>query len=231
MPNLSKRLSVIASLVPLGARVCDVGTDHAYLAIELVKSGRVEKVIATDIGEKPLKVAAKNIALAELDSIIDLRLGDGLNCISENEADTVIVAGMGGEVISGILEKGKNISAKKDLTLILQPTTSPEALRRFLAENGYSIESEIPVYENQKVYSVMLVKFTDNKVCFDEYFYYIGKVTHLTEEGKLYIKKQQQRCCKCMLSLENIQNKRDEYLYYKNIYNSITDYLENFGEK
>ena len=78
---------------------------------------------------------------------------------------------------------------------------------------------------------IMLVKFTDNKVCFDEYFYYMGKVTPLTEEGKLYIKKQQQRCYKCMLSLENIQNKRDEYLYYKNIYNSITDYLENFGEK
>lgn len=231
MPNLSKRLSVIASLVPCGARVCDIGTDHAYLAIELIKSGKAEKIIATDIGEKPLKLASKNIHSAELDSVIDLRLGDGFNCISENEVDTVIVAGMGGEVIAGILENGRNISAKINISLILQPTTSPEALRRFLTENGYSIEREIPVYENQKLYSIMLVKFTDNKDTFDEYFYYIGKVTPFTAEGKLYIEKQQQRCYKCMLSLENIPKKRNEYLYYKNIFDSITDYLKNFGEK
>lgn len=229
MPKLSFRLSVIASLVPKGARVCDVGTDHGYLAIELIKKDIAQSVIATDIGEKPLSNARKNIELCDIKNI-DLRLGDGLLCVLPKEADTVIIAGMGGEVIADILKKGEKISARTEVTIILQPTTSPEVLRSFLFKNGYSIIREVPVYENRKLYSVFLVNYTGQINVFEDFDCYIGKVTPDTEEGLLYIKKQQQRCFKCMTALENLPHKHKEYLHFKRIFDTISQYLEAFGE-
>ena len=163
MPKLSLRLETIAALVPFGARVCDIGTDHGYLAIELIKSKKAKSVIAADIGEKPLLNAKKNITAANIDGI-ELRLCDGLSGIKNGETDTVIIAGMGGEVISGILENGKEVARCGDISFILQPTTSPEHLRRYLFENGYTIESETPLCENGKLYSVMLVKYIDSSL-------------------------------------------------------------------
>ena len=142
MSSLSVRLSAIADFIAKGSRVCDVGTDHALLAIHLIKSGIAKQVIATDIGKKPLKNALKNIENANVCGI-DLRLCDGLSGISENEADTVVIAGMGGEVISGIIKRGADIA--KNVTLILQPTTSPEFLRLFLYNEGYRILEEVPI--------------------------------------------------------------------------------------
>ena len=226
MPKLSYRLSVIASLVPKGARVCDIGTDHGYLAIELIKTEKAKKVIATDIGEKPLSNARKNIELSKL-SGIELRLGNGLSCIKEEETDTVIIAGMGGEVIADILKNGANIATEKDTLILLQPTTSPEILRAFLYENGYNILNEIPIYENSKLYSVLSVKYTGEKKNFSGFDCFIGKVTPETEAGVLYIKKQQKRCFECMTALEHIERKQKEYLYYKQIFNEIS----RFGEE
>ncbi len=230
MPALSKRLSVIASIVPQGARVCDIGTDHAYLAIELMKSGRAKSVIAADIGQKPLLCARKNVAASGVEGI-ELRLCDGLSGIEAREVDTVVIAGMGGEVISGILDRGRHISRNKNVRFILQPTTSPEHLRNFLLQNGYHISDETAVYENGKLYSVMLIFFTGEICSFPEYYPFIGKVTPETEAGLLYIKKQQNRCLKCMNALKPIDSQQKEFLHYKNICNGITDYLNSFTEK
>ena len=136
---LSVRLSAIADYVKKGAFVCDVGTDHGYLAVHLMKSGVAKRVIATDINAKPLANAQKNIEKSEVFGI-ELRLCDGLGGVNRGEADTVIIAGMGGEVISGILERGASIVREKNITLFLQPTTSPVFLRRYLCENGFSIK-------------------------------------------------------------------------------------------
>lgn len=229
MPKLSKRLSLIASLVPLGARVCDVGTDHGYLSIELIKSNIAKTVIATDIEEKPLSNARKNIEACGINNI-NLRLGDGLLCVLPQETDTIIIAGMGGEVISKILEKGSTVSARNEVTIILQPTTSPEVLREYLYKNGYNIEKEIPLLENNKLYSVFLVKYTSKKIKYDDFSCYIGKITPETQAGLLYIQKQQLRCLKCMTALKNIPDKNNKFFYYKKIYDKIVKYLEKFGE-
>lgn len=229
MPQLSIRLTAIASLVPSGARVCDIGTDHAYLAIELIRSGKASQVIATDIGEKPLSNARKNLDALGIDNV-ELRLCDGLSGILPHETDTVIIAGMGGEVISGILMRGKAVAARKKVTLILQPTTSPEALRLFLCNEGFEIIKEIPIFENGKLYSVMLVGFTGVSYKFDEAFLYAGKITPDTKAGLLYIKKQQNRCFKCMQALEPLKEKQQEYLHYKSAYNGLCDLLKAFGE-
>ena len=101
MLDLSLRLKTIASLVPFGARVCDVGTDHGYLSIHLKQSGIAKQVIASDLRPDPLENAKKNIKYLNVTGI-DLRLGNGLQPVTENEVDTVIIAGMGGEVISAI---------------------------------------------------------------------------------------------------------------------------------
>ena len=228
MPALSKRLSLIASFVPQDALVCDIGTDHGYLAIALIESGKAKKVIAADIAEKPLANAVKNIEKANVTGI-SLRLCNGLSAIKPEETDTIIIAGMGGEVISDILEKGHNVAKSAKVSIILQPTTSPEHLRRFLYENGYEIIREEAVFENNKLYSVMLVKFTGaNQKC-EDHFYYIGKLLPCDEASRLYIEKQQKRAEKCKISLENIKEKETDYLHYKSVLNGISLFLKTFN--
>lgn len=222
MSALSLRLKTIASLVPRGARVCDVGTDHARLPIHLIKHGIASSVIATDLNEKPLKNAQKNLDTSGV-SGISLRHCDGLSGVKENEADTVIVAGIGGEVISGILKRCEWIKSK-DVTLILQPTTSPEILREFLSKNGFTIFNETPVFENQKIYSIIKAAFCGQITLHPAHFYYIGRVPK-TLEGIVYIKKQQKRVMDCMNAYKNLEGKGIDYRNYCNIYNAIEDYL------
>ena len=222
--QLSERLSVIASLVPSGARVCDIGTDHGYLAIELIRSGKAHNVIAADICEKPLQNARKNIESSGVDSV-ELRLCDGFSGISSHEFDTAVIAGMGGEVISGILHRGKEIVQNENINLIFQPTTSPEALRLYLCESGFEILKEIPVYENGKSYSVMLVVYTGNKTAPAQAYYYAGKVPCDTVAGRTYIEKQKKRLLTCMNALENIAEKRNEFLKYKEAFEGLEKIL------
>jgi tRNA (adenine22-N1)-methyltransferase len=225
MTNLSLRLKTIASLVPNGTRVCDVGTDHAYLPIYLKQSGIARSVIATDLNEKPILNAKKNIKDSGVTGI-SLRHSDGLSAVLCDEVDTIIIAGMGGEVIRGILQNCSWVKCKNK-TYIFQPTTSAEVLRKYLVENGFAIISETPLLENGKIYSIMVVEFTDELLTPNEAFYYIGKIPH-TEEGILYIGKQKKRVFECMKALETVLAKQNEFEYYKNVYNA----LENLdGEK
>ncbi len=224
MQNLSIRLKTIASLVPYGARVCDIGTDHGYLAIYLKNENIAKTVIAADINEKPLENARQNIEKSGTKGI-ELRLCNGLAGISKNETDTVIIAGMGSEVITGILERGAEITENKNITLIIQPTTSPELLRKFLCSRGYEIIKEIPVSENNKLYSVMLIRFSGTVSQKDDLFYYIGKIPKDNEIGIEYIKKQEKRFLNCAKQLENVSYKADEYAYYKNLLDKIKEYL------
>lgn len=222
MTHLSLRLETIASLVPLGARVCDVGTDHALLPIYLRKKGIAKSVIATDLNQKPLENARKNILSSGITDI-SLRLCDGLSGVAQNEADTVIIAGMGGEVIVHILKNCEWIKSES-IHLILQPTTSAEVLREFLTESGFEIVNETPVAENKKLYSVMTAKFTNAENTYPQHFYFTGKIP-LTAEGILYIKKQQKRLLECMNALENIEDKRKEFEKYKSLCEQIENLL------
>lgn len=224
MNRLSQRLGKICSLVPLGARVCDIGTDHGYLAIELIKSGRASSVIAADVNQKPLENAKSNIEESQIKGI-ELRLCDGFNGIESYEFDTAVIAGMGGEVIAGIIERCLNTLKQDGKLLILQPTTSPEFLRRFLNHEGFSVKEEIPVFENKKLYSVMKVLYSGETSPLEEYKYFVGNLLPVGD-GLEYIKKQQKRCFECMKSLENIPRKKDQYQYYKSLYEKISDYIK-----
>ena len=226
MNNLSLRLSTIASLVPKGARVCDIGTDHGYLSIYLKTSNIASKIIAADVNSLPLENAQKNVLKYGV-SDIELRLSNGFEAIKTDEFDVAVIAGIGGEVIAGIIERGIEVIGNKDKLLILQPTTSPEFLRKGLYNNGFEIISETPISENGKIYSVMSVKFTGKKQDKNESFYYIGKVPSDCEFGILYIEKQYKRLNSCAKALENVSSKQQEYLYYKKISDEIKSFLEN----
>lgn len=223
MKSLSLRLETIASLVPNGARVCDIGTDHGYLSIYLKNNNIAKSVIATDLNQKPLMTAQKNISESGVLGV-ELRLGSGLSPINPNEVDTIIIAGMGGEVIANILN-GCEWIKDSNFTIILQPTTSADTLRRFLCDNGFEIQSETPISENRKLYSLMVVKFTGNIKTYPEYFYYIGMLTPKSEPGLLYIQKQQKILFKCMNSLEKIPAKQEDFEKYKTAYLGIINIL------
>ena len=227
---LSRRLELIASLVPKGARVCDVGTDHARLPIFLIERKIAERVIATDIRPLPLENAKKNVANSGVTGI-ELRLCDGLSAVKKSEIDTVIIAGIGGEVISGIISRAEPLREQPCPLLILQPTTSPESLRRYLSQNGFEIQSETALKENGKLYSVMTAYYTGNKTQMPEYFYYVGKVDPKTEDGFLYIQKQYRRLKSCADALESIPEKQAEHLHYKKLSDFIKKLLKTNKER
>ena len=222
--SLSQRLKLITSLVPKGARVCDIGTDHARLPIYLIEQKTAERVIATDIRPLPLENAKRNVALSGVTGI-ELRLCDGLSAVKKSETDTVIIAGMGGEVISGIISRAELLREQPYPLLILQPTTSPEALRKYLYESGFEILTETALKENGKLYSVMTACFTCEAKEMPEYFYFAGKTDPKTEDGYLYIKKQYIRLKKCADALCDIPEKQAEYLHYKKLSDQILKLL------
>ena len=229
MLNISQRISTIASLVPLGARVCDIGTDHAYLPIYLLESDIAKYVIATDINKKPLLNAKRNLEKLKLNNY-ELRLCDGAANIKKGEADTFVIAGMGGEVISGIIERSLSLFTNPEVTVILQPTTSPEHLRSFLLNNGFAIKKEVAINENKKLYSVMLVNFCGIKNEASNLFAFIGLLSPKGDAAKLYIEKQYNRCLKCAKALKGNNEKQKEYLFYKETCEQISDFLKNFKE-
>ena len=221
---LSRRLELIAALVPEGARVCDVGTDHALLPIYLIKHKKAVHAIAADLRPLPLETAEKNIKKANV-SGIETRLCDGLSAVAKNEADTIIAAGMGGEVISGIIDPAEWLRLPPYPLLILQPTTSPEILRRYLYRSGFEINTETAISENNRHYSVMTAIFTGRSIKMPEYFYYTGKTDPGTPDGFLYIEKQYKRLRKRADALKTLPDS-DEYAYYSRLSDRLAGILK-----
>lgn len=165
MKLLKGRLSLCAEYVRRGSRLADIGTDHGYLPIALCRSGKIPSALACDINPLPLRSAEKNIAENGLSDRIATRLSDGLKEIGADEADDVVIAGMGGELIAAILKDCEWIrdSGKR---LILQPMTRHDTLIGWLYENGFCIEEQGAVYDNRKYYTVLRVRYDGEvRVC------------------------------------------------------------------
>ena len=196
MHVLGERLNAIEALIPKGVRVADIGTDHGHLPISLIRSGKCRRVIACDIREKPLENARKNIEKTATKGI-ELRLGDGLSPLSPDDADYIVIAGMGGEVIAGILAAASWIKSEK-YTLLLQPMTSADALRKYLSENLFKIESETAVKDAGKLYTVIKAVYSGSVQPTDEAFLRIGLLRADTDEARQYIDKQIRIVKKCV---------------------------------
>ena len=224
--KLSKRLKVCADMVSKGCRIADIGTDHAYLPIFLAKNKLISKAIASDINQGPLKIAKRNIYQNGLENVIETRLSEGLKNIDENEVDEIIIAGMGGNLISEILDKCKykNRFNKK---FILQPMTCEYDLRLYLCNNGYFIEDERAIFCKNKVYTVMMARYINHKLIFSETYYYIGRILkNYNEDARLYIEKQ----------IRDLKNKKKGSQYLLDVvsekkYNSLIRILEDIINK
>ena len=154
--ELTPRLQAIASQVPVGARVADVGTDHGYLPVWLLLNGRIDWAIAADLREGPLNHAKKTAQNFGITDQMSFRLCDGLNGIYPDEVDTVVIAGMGGETISSILSGAP--WTKRETALLLQPMTHLPELRHWLQCNGYEILNEQTIREGKRLYSIWSVR-------------------------------------------------------------------------
>lgn len=152
---LTPRLACLASLVPQGARLADIGTDHGKLPVSLLLAGRIAAAIGSDIGKGPLAHAARNAQ--EHGVSLSLRLAAGLDAVQPEECDTVSIAGMGGQTIAEILaaalwcEQGQHL-------LLLQPMTMVYELRQWLWAHGYAIERETLCREDRRQYVVLSVR-------------------------------------------------------------------------
>lgn len=155
---ISNRLLLCASMVPRGARVADVGTDHGFLPVYLLQNGICDRVLAADLREKPLQTAKTNAARFGTAEQTTFRLSDGLHNIKPTEFDTLVCAGMGGDCIALILDAAPWLR-NENYTLILQPQSSGNDLRRYLGENGYCIEEEHLVQDGRFLYAAMKVRF------------------------------------------------------------------------
>lgn len=155
--KLPPRLRCIAEAVPDGARLIDVGTDHAYLPVWLLREGRIPYAIVSDINEGPLERARRTAETYGAAARMDFRLCAGLERIAPGEVDTVVIAGMGGETIVSILSAAPWLR-ESGAVLLLQPMTKAEVLRRYLTENGFCITSERLVEDRGTIYAVLRVE-------------------------------------------------------------------------
>ncbi|CAL3575984.1 TPA: tRNA (adenine(22)-N(1))-methyltransferase TrmK [Streptococcus pneumoniae] len=155
---ISKRLELVASFVPQGAILLDVGSDHAYLPIELVERGKIESAIAGEVVEGPYQSAVKNVEAHGLEEKIQVRLANGLAAFEEEDRVSVItIAGMGGRLIARILEEGLGKLANVE-RLILQPNNREDDLRIWLQDHGFQIVAESILEEAGKFYEILVVE-------------------------------------------------------------------------
>lgn len=196
--KITPRLKMVADLVPKCETAADIGTDHGYLPIYLVKHGICKNAIAADVNPGPLNSAMKNIALVRCRNSITTILSDGLENI--DKADTVTIAGMGGELIAKILSK-----RKKGMTqFVLQPQRSYDFLRYYLAKNGFLIEKEALAKEGDKMYCAFFARFTGEKHSITQKEALIGK-TELLKENPLYAQYLKYRKRQIELALESVK--------------------------
>ena len=152
--KLSKRLEMVASFVKEGSNLADIGTDHGYIPIALAERGQVKRAIAMDVRSGPLERAKEHIKLHRLEDRIETRLSDGTKMLEPGEADTVVISGMGGDLVIHILEEGRFLWDSVS-QWVLSPQSELDKVRRFLEGNGFVTVREDMVEEDGKYYTVM----------------------------------------------------------------------------
>jgi tRNA (adenine22-N1)-methyltransferase len=209
--KLTPRLQAIADSISDCKVLADIGTDHAHLPIYLMLKGKIAKAIATDINKGPIEIAQKRIRQNGLLDKIEARQGSGLAVLKPMEADTIVIAGMGGMLISDILEQNQEV-AKAANTLILQPMLDAGKLRKYLLENGYEIFDEELAKEDRKLYEIIWARYTGEK----------QEAKEIMDIGEKIIEK------KHPLSVEFIDKKLAEA---ENIISKITDKESELSQK
>lgn len=200
-----KRLLLCAELVT-GNYICDIGTDHGYLPAYLVITGKCRRAVAADINEMPLEAAKSIFARENISDKADFFLSDGLKNVPLEGVTDIVIAGMGGELISHILSADKRVKSFGG-AFILQPMTRAADLRKYLAENGFETDTEKGVREGRFIYSVIRCRYTGNCRRLDPIEEIIGKLDPNIPDDREYILLQSDRLSR---SAEGMKNKFPE---------------------
>ena len=152
--KISSRLLKIASCIPQGCRMADIGSDHALLPVYLAQQGIIEYAIAGEVNEGPYQAAVRQVKQANIENLIDVRYDNGLHILSPGEVDTIVIAGMGGSTIVDILEQGiHHLSGVK--RLVLQPNVGEGITRKWLQEQGWLLTNEHILEEDGLIYEIL----------------------------------------------------------------------------
>ncbi|MBR5773514.1 MAG: SAM-dependent methyltransferase [Clostridia bacterium] len=224
--ELTPRLKAIGDMVREGVRVADVGTDHAFLPLYLIKSGRVSFAIASDINLGPIQNAQSNIVEHNCQEKIKLVHCGGLDGVTADEVDDIIIAGMGGELISSIIDNAAWLKMP-DKHLLLQPMTRANDLRRYLCENGFVINEERVVCEGRRLYTIISAFYCGKSIEYDDVFLYVGKtLLNPTEVAKNYVLQQSYVLRKAAEGMEKSVEDRENAVKLFDLSNRITRCVE-----
>lgn len=210
MIKLSKRLLQVASYIPDNCHLVDIGCDHAYLDIYLYQNRKNINIIASDINEKALSSAKKNIAKFKLTDKIKTRVSNGLENIEANEIDTIAMSGLGSHTIVGILYNNQS-KLKKIKQIVIQSNTSLEFLRSKVTKLGYYIQDEKLVKEGKIIYTI--INFQRGKKRYSKKELYFGPIL-LQENNQLFREKNQEDLTKLDILMKIIP-KNHYYLRIK----------------
>lgn len=173
---LDERLSCAAELVPDGSILLDVGTDHGYLPVQLLLSGRVSYAGASDVNSDPLSKAVRTADRFGVTDRMSFYLSDGLADIPDLERYTAVsICGMGGELIARIISESEYLR-QESIPLVLQPMSSAEDLSVYLAESGFEITDERIAFAADKVYRIILARYSGTKAVLTPVEHLIGKI-------------------------------------------------------
>jgi len=176
---ISNRLSKVANLVTIGNRVADIGCDHAYTSIYLIKNKISSKIIAMDINQGPLDRALENIKKYQYNKYIETRLSNGLDKLKKDEVDTILISGMGGNLIVDILDKNLD-TVYKVKELILQPQSDIYKVREYIKRIGFMIIDEDILIDEDKYYNIIK---TTNKRYINDARRILASMSRLTVIG------------------------------------------------
>lgn len=179
MKALSNRLKAVADMVKQDSVIADIGTDHGYIPVYLYKAGIIKGAVAADINEGPLDSCRKLVEQQGLCDVIKVRLSDGLCSLHPDEYDTIIIAGMGGELIADILSKDASI---RDKHIILNPMTHPELARKFLYDNGFEIDRDMIIPDSRHYYAVLDAHYTGRTVKRTKKDYFLGNIKDFSDK-------------------------------------------------
>lgn len=203
--HIGKRLETIARMVPHGSILADIGTDHAYLPVWLLKNGCIKSAIAGDIAVGPCQAARNTVAANNMQKLIQVRMGSGLEVITSGEADCITIAGMGASTIISILEANFSVAASAKL-LVLQPMAGAAILRRWLCNNGWQLVDEELVDDEPHFYEIIAAcRGVSEKYSEAEYF--IGPVL-LKKRHSLLIKQMNRQVMLCRQLLANMERSK-----------------------
>ena len=198
--KLSKRMQAVADFVD-GKRVADIGCDHAFVSIYLIQTQKAESVIAMDVKEGPLAIAWENVNAYGLGHAITVRLSNGFAAMEENEADSAVIAGMGGLLMIDILRAGAK-HTDNGIHLVLQPQSEIDKVREYIFSIGYTISDEKMLFEDGKYYTVIKAVPSDNAGSgYSRVEYMYGR--NLLNNRDLVLKQYLMDCDRKNLELEN----------------------------